>query len=233
MVNLQPGERVLDVACGTGVLTRLAAETVGVNGQVVGLDINADTLAMARTIPVGSTSAAPIDWREGSASVLPFDTGSFDVVFCELGLMFFPDRAAALQEMSRVLAPDGRVAIMVWGSILNSPGQKAIKEAWASHFGADRAELFKWQHSLGDAETMLSLLNEAGFRSACAEAVMGLMRFPSAEDLVHSYGAMTRVQADEKMREQIINEVGLALQSYDAAKDGGYPIEGILASGRK
>jgi SAM-dependent methyltransferase len=233
MANLKPGERVLDVACGTGILTHLAAEAVGVNGQAVGLDINADTLALARTLPVNSAAAAPIEWREGSASDLPFDSNSFDVVFCELGLMFFPDRETALQEMRRVLAPEGRLAIMVWGSLLKSPGQNAVKEAWERHFGMEQAALFVWQHSLGDTQIMSELLDEAGFRDTCAEAVMGLMRFPSAEYLVRSYGAMTGVQADDKTCKQIIHEVTVALQSYDAARDGGYPIEAILASGKK
>src|SRR5215470_6682796 len=97
----QRGERVLDVACGTGVVARLAARTMGA-GHVVGLDINAEMLAVARAQPAGP---APIEWREASALQLPFPDRAFDLVLCQLGLQFFPDRARALQEMLRVLVP--------------------------------------------------------------------------------------------------------------------------------
>jgi len=95
LAALQPGERVLDVACGTGVVTHQAAQAVGSTGQVAGLDINDGMLQVARTVtpPAG----APITWREGSVLALPFPEATFDVVLCQWGLEFFPDRAHGLR----------------------------------------------------------------------------------------------------------------------------------------
>ena len=103
---LRPGERVLDVACGTGVVARLAAERVGPGGTVAALDLNPAMLSVARSIP--STGAA-IRWYETSAESIPLPDDAFDVVLCQLGLQFVADKGAALREMRRVLAPGGRV----------------------------------------------------------------------------------------------------------------------------
>ena len=108
-----PGEAALDIACGTGAVTRLAAERM-VSGRVVGLDFNPGMLAVARSVP---NSGVAIEWFEGSALSLPFDDSSFDVVFCQLGLQFFPDRPLALREMKRVLVPSGRIALSVYSAI--------------------------------------------------------------------------------------------------------------------
>jgi ubiquinone/menaquinone biosynthesis C-methylase UbiE len=104
----KPGERVLDVACGTGVVARVASQGVGPAGTVVGLDLNPGMLAVAASSAAGqAATGAPIRWQEASATKMPLPDASFDIVYCQLGLQFFPDRAAALREMHRVLAPGG------------------------------------------------------------------------------------------------------------------------------
>ena len=105
IVRAQPraGESVLDIACGTGVVARLAARRVAARGQVTGLDLNAGMLAVARRVP---NEGPPINWIEGSALDLPFPSDSFDVVLCQLGLQFFPDRS---NETGRGNGPDWTV----------------------------------------------------------------------------------------------------------------------------
>jgi len=110
--NPQPGERLLDVACGTGIVARTAASRIGTQGMVAGLDINPDMIAVARTIAERDHLA--IEWRTGTAGQLPFSEAEFDLVLCQFGLMFFPDRSASLGEMRRVLKPGGRVLLSVW-----------------------------------------------------------------------------------------------------------------------
>ena len=127
-----PGERVLDVACGTGVVARLAAEGVGA-GRVVGLDINAGMLAVARSLP--PRAGLPIEWHEGSALSMPFPDAAFDLVLCQLGLQFFPDRPAALREMRRVLSPSGRLGLSVYSSIEHDPVAYALADALDRHLG--------------------------------------------------------------------------------------------------
>jgi SAM-dependent methyltransferase len=232
LASLQAGKHVLDVAAGTGALTRLAAKSVGPSGRVVGLDLNSDMLDVARTIAREPTSAA-IEWREGDVSALPFNDGSFDFVFCAFGLMFFPDRVGALKEMRRVLQQDGRVVLMVWGSMSKCPGQTAMKESWTRHFGADEAGLFDRQHSLGDPTAVRSLIDGAGFRETDVQQAVGFVRLPSAADLARSYGAMAEVHADEATRIAVIREVSASLKPYIGASGLAYPIEAIVATARK
>jgi ubiquinone/menaquinone biosynthesis C-methylase UbiE len=112
----RPGERVLDVACGTGVVARLAAQRVGRAGKVVGLDLNPGMLAVAASATANEpTTSASLTWQEASATKMPFPDAAFDIVYCQLGLQFFPDRPAALHEMYRVLAPGGRLGLMCGG----------------------------------------------------------------------------------------------------------------------
>lgn len=215
------------------MLTRLLAESIGPNGRVVGLDLNPDMLDVARKITLNPSSATPIEWREGDAGALPFENETFDVIFCAFGLMSLPDRVAALKEMHRVLMPSGRLAALVWGSISECPGRTAMKESWERHFGADGAEMFYRQHALGDPDTVLSLVCDAGFRDASVQTAMGVVRFPSPEHLARSYGALAEIQADEQTQAKVIDEVSIALQSYVGAEGLVYPIEAILASATK
>ena len=131
-VGPKPGQSLLDVACGTGVVARLAAERMR-NGRVVGLDLNEGMLAVARSVPV---AGAPIEWREGSALSLPFEDRSFDLVLCQLGVQFFPDRSLALREMKRVLVASGLVALSVYSDIERTPVADAFVKALDQCFGA-------------------------------------------------------------------------------------------------
>ena len=109
--KIASGHCVLDVACGTGVVTREIAKGLGANGSVIGLDLNPGMLAVAKE------KAPNIEWQQGNAEALPFDSNSFDVVICQFGLMFFEHRQAALKEMLRVLRQGGRLVIAVWDSL--------------------------------------------------------------------------------------------------------------------
>jgi ubiquinone/menaquinone biosynthesis C-methylase UbiE len=120
-VEVSLGERALDVACGTGVLTRTIASRSGSDGHVTGLDLGEGMLARARTWPPVEGDA-PIDYVQGSADQLPFDDGAFTLVTCQQGLQFFPDRDAALREFLRVLAPGGRLAIACWTDLPDTAG---------------------------------------------------------------------------------------------------------------
>lgn len=231
LTNLRSGEHILEVACGTGTLTRHAAEIVGRQGRVVGLDLSPEMLAVAHTVD-GSDDAL-IEWREGDVSAMPFEDGTFDIVCCAFGLMFFSDRMAAMQEMRRVLKPEGRIALAVWGDMRHCPGQMALKETWERHFGPDAAAGFSRMHCMDDPEVIRSLLNDAGFSAVSVQPTRGMVRWPSPAHLVRSYGALAGVVADEMTRLDVIAEVSAALQPYVGAEGLVYPIEAVLASARK
>lgn len=156
--GLRAGERVLDVACGTGIVTRLAAGRVGPEGSVAGLDPNPAMLAVAR-------DAAPADarivWHQAPAERMPLPDGSFDVVLCGMGLQFFADRAAGLREMRRVLVPGGRL-------LANAPGPtppplRAMEEALRRHASRESAGFLGTVFRLHDADELRALVTEAGF----------------------------------------------------------------------
>ena len=143
-VSPEPDARVLDVACGTGIVARKAAERVK-TGRVVGLDLNAGMLAVARRIGTGGVQ---VEWVEGSALKLPFSDEAFDVVFCQLGLQFFPDRPRAMSEMRRVLAPSGRLGLSVYTAIENTPVAQALADALDQHLAPGASAIKRSEHSL-------------------------------------------------------------------------------------
>jgi len=112
----QPGERVLDLACGTGIVARQVARLLSGKGAVIGFDLNPHMLAVARA--AAEKERLTIEWRQGRAEQLPFADGSFDLVLCQFGLMFFSDRQTALAEIHRVLGNRGRLFLNVWQSLI-------------------------------------------------------------------------------------------------------------------
>lgn len=176
--RIEPGERVLDVACGTGVLANAAAERVGSPGRVAGLDASADMLAVARR------KNDTIEWFEGRAEALPFADGSFDAVVSQFGLMFFGDGVAALREMIRVLRPGGRLAVAVCDSLDHSPGYAALAELLQRLFGERVADAFRAPFVLGDPQRLLGLCGKAGIAAAEVSRHKGAVRFASIESLI-------------------------------------------------
>lgn len=178
---LRPGERVLDVACGTGVVTRLAAERVGPSGTLAALDVNPAMLSAARSIP---SSGAPIQWYETSAEAMPLPDGAFDVVLCQLGLQFVADKEAALREMRRVLVPGGRVLVSV-------PPPNAffgvLAEALARHVGDQAAGFVRMVFSLGTPATVERFFRDAGFDDVAVRTYSKPLRLPVARDFLWQY----------------------------------------------
>jgi ubiquinone/menaquinone biosynthesis C-methylase UbiE len=230
----QAGERVLDVACGTGVVARLVAQYVGPAGEVVGLDLNPGMLAVARSMrPSGM-----IEWQEGSAVALPFPDAAFDVVFCQQGLQFFPDRPAAVREMYRVLAPGGRLALSVWRPIQQSPGFAALAEALGRHVSPEAAALMHAPFALAHAEELRALIAGAGFGDVVIRPAIKTLRFPSPEEFVQCYlagsplsGVVTQMSADAHAA--LLSDMDAALQSYVDSAGLAFPIEAHLAAAHR
>jgi ubiquinone/menaquinone biosynthesis C-methylase UbiE len=171
------GESVLDVACGTGVVTRLAAEQSG-NGRVVGLDLNADMLRVARGVThVGGIS---IEWYEGSALALPFKDGAFNIVLCQLGLQFFPDKYLALHEMARVLSFGGRLLLSVFTSIERTPVAYVFANALDRRLGEGASSAKRAEHAFSDSDRLAQLAADAGLRNVVVAPVTRTIHFPSA-----------------------------------------------------
>lgn len=220
LADLQQGERVLDLACGTGVVTRLAAPEVGAGGQVTGLDINAGMLAVARSLP--PPSGASITWVEGNAEAMDFPDASFDVVLCQQGLQFFPDKPAALREIHRVLVSGGRVLLSVWKSA--GPYNLAVGDALERHAGAETAKKYRASRVVPTGDVLHRLCVDAGFRNVQIHSSAMTIRFPPMESFVlgHLSGGPVAGAVDalsEDQRAALVEEVKAALQGY-ADSDG-------------
>lgn len=162
LARLEPTRRdsLIDIACGTGVLARLARGTLGTGARIVGVDVAPPMLAVARRVE------PTIDWREGSALSLPVKDGeNFSMLTCHQGLQFFPDRATAVGEMRRVLAPGGRVAIATWRSLQDIPVALELNDVAERHVGP----IVDSRHSFGNAEAVRTLLVDGGFREVSVE----------------------------------------------------------------
>jgi ubiquinone/menaquinone biosynthesis C-methylase UbiE len=174
--NPQPGERVLDLACGTGVVARSVARLLGREGAVVALDRNPDMLSVAQA--AAGREGLMIEWREDRAEQLPFAAGSFDLVICQFGLMFFADRQAALAEVRRVLRGRGRFFLSVWQSLDLHPFYKTLDTVIHAKAGiSSLQDIF----SLGDAPNLRTELMRAGFQTVTIDPVSMNARFPNPQ----------------------------------------------------
>jgi len=233
----QPGERVLDVACGTGVVTRLLVPHVGVTGKVVGLDLNAGRLAVARSL--SSASGMTVEWREGDVSALSFSDASFDLVSCQQGFQFFPDRLVALREMFRVLVSGGRLAFSVWRSIEHQPGALAMAKALQRHVSAEAEAFRHTPFALGEAEAIEAPMKEAGFREVVIRPTVKTVRFPSAEAFTMRYisgvAPLARMvsEVDDAARSALLKDVSAALRSYVDADGLAIPTASHLVTANK
>lgn len=223
VAGLQPGERVLDVACGTGVVTRRAAERVTAAGKVAGLDMHPGMLAVARSLTPPGIS---IDWYKANAESMPLEDETFDVVLCQMGLQFVTDKPAALCEMRRVLDTDGR-------AIVNVPGPKPplfaiMTDALARHFSPETASLSDRVFSMHDVDELTELMRSAGFRDVDVQAKPKALRLPAPADFLWQYIHSTPLaeasaQAGEAKREALERDVCGQWQEF--VVDGSMPLQ--------
>lgn len=174
------GDDVLDVACGTGVLARAAAEVVGPAGSVTGIDVNEDMLTVAR----GKDPS--ISWDSGAAESLPYEDDAFDRVVSQFGLMFFDDPVQAIGEMMRVVRPGGAVSVAVWDRLEATPGYAAVAEILEELFGADVARSIEAPYSMGDTGRLTALFADAGLKAIAIDTIPGTARFPSIDEWVYT-----------------------------------------------
>ena len=176
--RIEPGHRVVDVACGTGVLARAVAERVGSTGHTVGVDINTGMLNIARE------KSPEIEWRQAPAESLPLDDSSFDSVVCQFGLMYFADQKAALEEMMRVLRPGGSLAVVVWDKLENSPAYETETRLFQRVLGDEFSD--ESPSNLGDPQILQQLFASAGISAADIQTHEGTARFASIDDWIYA-----------------------------------------------
>jgi SAM-dependent methyltransferase len=181
------GDRVLDVACGTGLVAGRISLVSRKFCAITGIDVNEGMLSVARRNP-------QIEWHQGSATELPFADDSFDVVLCQQGLQYFPDRAAAMRGMARVLAPGGRVALNVWGALDRQPFYVALVDGIAEFLGKDVAKsAFDLPFSLNTVSELRMLASDVGLERISIRFEHRTMRYPAPARMVAGFMIATPI----------------------------------------
>ena len=178
-VAITPGIRVLETACGTGIVTERLARRLAGQGTLVATDLNEPMLAHARG---KNLRGAAIDWRQADATALPFDDASFDAVVCQFGLMFYPDKLAGVREAWRVLRAGGQYVFNVWDALTTSPAARITHETVAEIFPSDPPQFYTVPFSLADTTRVSAWLTDAGFVNVAPARVTATGTSPSAAD---------------------------------------------------
>jgi ubiquinone/menaquinone biosynthesis C-methylase UbiE len=178
VAGVRPGQSVLDVACGTGIVARTLAETQRGRSRVVGLDLNEAMLQVARRV------RPDLEWRQGDAAHLPFPDGAFDVALCQMAFMFFPDRAQVLREMARVVVAGGTIGLSVPSGLSDQPAYAPFVELAARHAGPDATGLLSTYFASGDLEELRALVEGAGLTITATRSYQGTVRCPSIDAFV-------------------------------------------------
>ena len=211
-VNIQKGHRVLDVACGTGVLAREAVKRLGPDGSIAGIDPNPGMLAVAEQL------TPAIEWRQGAAESLPFEDQSFDAVISQFGLMFFKNHRQAIKEMLRVLKTQGQLAVAVWDSLENIPAYEREVSLLNRVAGKRAADALRAPFVLGNRDELEALFEEGGTHSIKISTQYGKARFPSIRAMVEAdlrgWLPVLDVVLSEELIQQILKEAEEDLSSY-------------------
>ena len=232
----KPGERLLDVACGTGVVARQAVPRVAPGGQVCGLDLNGAMLDVARAAAADAEPA--IEWLRGDAAAMPLPDAAFDVVVCQAALMFMPDPGAALAEMRRVLAPGGRLGLSVFRDGRFNPLYAAFAELLERHVGADAGTMMRSPFATWGVADVRGLLADAGLREVHVRIVCGGERYPSAAELLRREAASSPLAGrlgdlDAAVRHALVRDLEDALAEHTDDDGVVVPFQALAAFGRR
>jgi SAM-dependent methyltransferase len=234
--DLRDGEVVVDIGCGTGAAARIAAEKVGASGRVVGVDINAGMLDVARSLP--SVRGAVIEWFENSAYQLPFTKADFDVALCAQTLQFLEDRRQSVAEMYRVLKSGSRIALSLWCEIRESPYFHVLVEAITKYIGAEIAAGLRAAFGLADLDVVRALLTGAGFQGVQTIVRELDLELPMPQDFVPLHMSATPMAAGfqaapEYGRQAVIHDVSERLAPYETDQGIRVPFRTHFVMGMK
>lgn len=228
--SVRAGQRVLDVACGTGVVARAAAERAHPRGAVTGVDLNEAMITVARRI------RPDLDYRLGDAGALPFPAESFDVVLCQMALMFLPERSRALQEMARVVKTSGTVGVLVPADLASQPVFAPFVAMAGRHAGQEAMSLLTTYFACGNLADLTELFRSAGLEPTSADTVRGMYRAPSVDAFVTTEVESTplKERISEQTYQAIRADAHPVLAPFTAA-DGSVraPFEANIVTARK
>lgn len=232
---IQPGERVLDLGCGTGIVARVAAEHLGNGENVTGVDINPGMLDVARS--VSAETHPGIEWQQGSAEDLPLARSSFDVVLSQQAFQFLENRETALKEIHRVLRPGGRLVFSVFRSIEHNYTYRPLIEAFRRHGGDNLGTMMNSPFQEWTREGLREMVTEAGFTQADITISLVTARFPTVPDYIQQelssspMSELVSTMADD-VRQAIARDTSAGLSDYIDDRGVMHPLQTYLVSAR-
>ena len=234
--DINRGERILDVACGTGIVARTAALHTGNGSTITGIDLNEQMLSVARI--VSSNLDVKIKWQQGDAAALPYADKSFDIVFCQQAMQFFPDPPAVLHEMYRVLVPGGRLALNVLRPLEHNPVYQPLSKALERHAGEEAGAMMRSPFPSWSIEQLRDLITDAKFEKVHITSVIKQVQFPSAEEFLRREASSSPLAGpiaglDIDTREELLSELEETLREYTDDEGVVFPMETFIAVGYK
>jgi len=228
------GGRVLDLACGTGLVAREVSATEGIRSGIFGVDFSPEMLSVARKV---AAEASGIRFTLADAASLPFPDGTFDAVLCQQGLQFFADRPLVLREIGRVLRSGGVFGASVWGREAENAYFAAIHRAVDRYLGKEAGRMFEAPFALGEPELLKSLLDDAGFEEVEVRRLAKTLRLPPLVEFIPRHLGGTSVAAlfvckDAETRRALAADVVADLESQGIGAGGEFPFMMNFARGR-
>jgi SAM-dependent methyltransferase len=228
--GVEDGDSVLEVGCGTGVLTREVIKRVGSNGSITGLDLSESMLGVARSI------CPDADFQQGNAMDLPFDDESFDVAIASFVLMFVPDPVQAVSELWRVLKPGGRMILTVWEGLNQNPVYAGLVDIARQRIDDVAGSSLAWPFALGEDGRLAEICGSAGVADVDISDHDGRAKFPSLDGFVR-----TEIQAwvladsvDEESVSLVVSDSQERFAEYcDASGAIDIPLNAVMASSGK
>ena len=233
---LRHGDRILDIGCGTGIVSRHAYKSMGESVNITGVDVNEIVLKKARDLSPSDTTS--IEWKQCNVETLPFSDAKFDVVLCQQGLQYFHDRSRALTEVNRVLTSKGRAVFSVWRSLEYFPFYMALHNALERYVSAEAASILSSAFISGDAAQLRALFKSAGFNNIEICLEIKQMRYsPFSEFLIGGFAASPFgndiLELKESIREEMFQLIRESLSDYIDDHGLAAPMECYVVSADK
>ena len=234
--NLNLDDRILDLGCGTGIVSRHAHQAMADSVQITGIDIN--EVVIKKAMEISRSVACNIEWKQASVESLPFPDAAFNVVLCQQGLQYFPDRHLALTEVRRVMAPKGRAIFSVWRPLEYSSFYQALHRALEYYVNPEAAQMLSSAYVLGDAAELRELFEFTGFNNIEICIVIKQMRCPSLSDFL--FGSVSAspfagdvFKLDNSKREEMVRSISESVSEYIDDHGLAAPMESYLVSAAK